>query len=149
MRVPHLPQEREYSCLAACVRMVLASFGSHHGEGELRALLKTRPAGTSPGTLAIRLPEIGFDAAVFDGSLPLLRQFVVSQQPCIVHLWTTALPHWDSEALHAVVVTDIDDVSVTINDPTLDHAPIYVPLAAFTPAWAATDYVLVIITPRP
>lgn len=62
MRVPHLEQELDYSCLAACVRMVLAFYGCERTEAELRALLKTRPGGTSPRSGDGRLPELGFDA---------------------------------------------------------------------------------------
>ncbi len=48
LNVPHFPQEYEYSCVAACVRMVLAHYGDVRSEGELRSLLDSRPTGT-PG----------------------------------------------------------------------------------------------------
>jgi ABC-type bacteriocin/lantibiotic exporter with double-glycine peptidase domain len=127
--------------------MVLAALGSHRSEGELRALLKTRPAGTSPGAVAIRLPEIGFDAAVVDGSESLLRQTLAADRPCIVHLWTAGLPHWDHAAVHAVVVTGMDDNAVSVNDPALGQ-PAQIPLAAFLAAWAAMDYLLLVIMQR-
>ena len=57
MNVPHIQQEREYSCLPACVRMVLAFYGEHYSEGELRRLLKTRVTGTSPASVMLNLPE--------------------------------------------------------------------------------------------
>ena len=46
LSVPHFRQEHEYSCVAACVRMVLAHFGETRAEDALRALLDTRPTGT-------------------------------------------------------------------------------------------------------
>src|SRR5947209_2124192 len=35
LNVPHFRQEHEYSCVAACVRMVLAHFGQGRTEAEL------------------------------------------------------------------------------------------------------------------
>ena len=58
MRVPHFEQELSYSCLPACIRMVAAFYGVEQSEAALRALLKTRPAGTSPVQAMLRLPEI-------------------------------------------------------------------------------------------
>ena len=71
MNVPHIQQEREYSCLPACVRMVLAFYDEQRSEDELRRLLRTRVTGTSPANLMLNLPDIGFDAAVFNGSMTL------------------------------------------------------------------------------
>jgi len=53
MNVPHFQQELDYSCLAACVRMVLAFYDSQHTESELRGLLKTRPGGTGPANVSV------------------------------------------------------------------------------------------------
>jgi len=88
MNVPHFEQELDYSCLAACARMVLAFLGAEYTEAELRALLKTRPGGTSPVNLMLRLPALGFTADVQTGSQPELRQYVEAGHPCIVHVWT-------------------------------------------------------------
>ena len=46
LNVPHFKQEFPYSCVPACARMVLAFFGSHHTEAELRVLMRTDPNGT-------------------------------------------------------------------------------------------------------
>ncbi len=46
LNVPHFLQEFEYSCVAACVRMVLAHYGDVRTEAELRSLLNTQPSGT-------------------------------------------------------------------------------------------------------
>jgi ABC-type bacteriocin/lantibiotic exporter with double-glycine peptidase domain len=42
LNVPHCKQELNYSCMAACVRMVLAHHGRPLAEAELRQLLDTR-----------------------------------------------------------------------------------------------------------
>lgn len=148
MNVPHFPQERDYSCLPACVRMVLAFFGHQRSEGELRRLLKTRVTGTSPANVMLQLPNIGFDASVFDSSQSFLRERLSAGQPCIVHLWTEPLPHWHEAVIHAVVVTDFGDETVLINDPVLEAPSTAVSWAAFLASWAATDHTLILITPR-
>ena len=51
LNVPHFQQEFEYSCVAACARMVLAHFGDLRTEADLRLLLDTQPTGTRAGNL--------------------------------------------------------------------------------------------------
>jgi hypothetical protein len=46
LSVPHFQQGFEYSCVAACVRMVLAHYGDIQAEADLRLLLDTQPDGT-------------------------------------------------------------------------------------------------------
>jgi len=51
LNVPHFQQEYEYSCVAACVRMVPAHYGESRTEAELRVLLETQPTGTRAGNV--------------------------------------------------------------------------------------------------
>jgi ABC-type bacteriocin/lantibiotic exporter with double-glycine peptidase domain len=148
MNVPHFEQELDYSCLAACTRMVLAFFGAEHAEAELRALLKTRPGGTSPVNLTLHLPVLGFTADVQIGSRSYLCDQVEAGYPCIVHVWTPPLPHWDAEAIHALVVAEMSEESVHVHDPAFPAGPIPVLLSAFLRAWAAVDYLMMVIRPE-
>jgi ABC-type bacteriocin/lantibiotic exporter with double-glycine peptidase domain len=116
--------------------MVLAFYRAEYSEDELRRLLGTRVTGTSPARVMLGPPNLGFDAFVFDASQSVLRDAVVSGEPCIVHVWTSPLPHWQTGVIHAVVVTDIDEQTVWINDPVPDSGSIAVPLEAFLEAWA-------------
>ena len=145
MNVPHFEQELDYSCLAACARMVLAFFGTGRSEAQLRALLKTRAGGTSPVNLMLHLPTLGFTADVRTGSQSDLRQQIEAGCPCIVHVWTPPLPHWNAEAIHALVVTDISEESVSVHDPALSTGPTIIPLPAFLRAWAAVNYLMVVV----
>jgi hypothetical protein len=55
LTVPHYEQEFGYSCLPACVRMVLAFHGQFHSEADLRQLLKTTTQGARAcNLLAVR-----------------------------------------------------------------------------------------------
>lgn len=147
MHVPHFEQELDYSCLAACVRMVLAFYGHEHTEAELRGLLKTRPGGTSPVQVMRRLPELGFNAWVQTGSQQLLREHLTAGRLCIVHVWTQPLPHWEEGVIHALVVVELTEQEVSVHDPVLPTGPTVVPLDTFLCAWAATDYLTIVIEP--
>jgi len=81
MNVPHFEQELDYSCLAACTRMVLAFFSAERTEAELRALLKTRPGGTSPVNLMLRLPRL---------VSPLM--FRLGRSPICASRWKPGIP---------------------------------------------------------
>lgn len=147
MHVSHLEQELDYSCLAACVRMVLAFYDCERTEVELRALLKTRPGGTNPVQVMWRLPELGFEAYVQTGSQSILHEHLAAGRPCIVHVWTQPLPHWEEEAIHAMVVVELTEEGILVHDPALPTGPTVIPLDAFLHAWAATDYLTIAIRP--
>ena len=59
LNVPHFQQELEYSCVAACVRMVLAHFGDLRSEADLRALLDTQPLKKAHSAVASMTSEYG------------------------------------------------------------------------------------------
>lgn len=147
MRVPHFEQERDYSCLAACVRMVLAYYNDIRTEQEIRVLLKTRPGGTSPAQVMMRLPDWGYDAFVQSSSQPILREYLAAGLPVIVHVLTSPLANWNYEVIHAFVITDLNEQFVSVNDPASSSAPTIIPLEAFLRAWSATDYLTIVIRP--
>lgn len=96
-----------------------------------------------------QLPTLGFDAYVQSGSKSFLREYLAAGQPCIVHVWTSPLPHWEEEAVHALVVVNLGEENVLVHDPLLATGPTAVPLDAFIRAWAATDYLTIVIQPAP
>lgn len=146
--VPHYQQERDYSCVPACVRMVLAFYGQDHAESDLRALLKTRAAGTSGANAMLKLPGLGFDVAVTSATFYELEQSIRTGTPCIVQVWTEHLSYWDVSWMHDVVVVGFDDDIVLVNDPAFPGAPRAVPYDEFMAAWSAADRLLIQITPR-
>ncbi len=147
MNAPHHQQELDYSCLPACVRMVLAFYGSHHTERKLRQLFKTRHGGTSPANVLLHLPTLGFTANFPEASLSYLKAQIQTERPCIVHVWTPPLPHWNTEAIHALVISDITQEQIHAHDPILESGPTTITLSAFLHAWAATANLTLIITP--
>jgi hypothetical protein len=65
LNVPHFPQELDSSCVAACVRMVLAHYGDVRSEADLRMLLDTQPTGTRAGNV-MRLSGSAFEVFFYD-----------------------------------------------------------------------------------
>lgn len=149
MNVPHYPQEQGNSCLAACIRMALAFYGAEHDEAELRRLFRTRGMGTSPARVMIALPQLGFQAIVFDGTVALLSDSLAEGKPCIVHLWTEHLTYWREldPAVHAVVVLSLTRDQVMVNDPALDYGAQSIPFQEFLNAWRSAGYLLMVVQP--
>ena len=79
LNVPHFQQELEYSCVAACVRMVLAHYGDNRTEAELRSLLDTLPTGTRAGNV-MRLWGPAFEAHLRSSNLVELQTVLTLKQ---------------------------------------------------------------------
>lgn len=146
--VPHYQQERDYSCVPACVRMVLAFYGQDHAESDLRTLLKTRSAGTSAANVMLMLPTLGFDVAVAFATFYELEQIIRAGTPCVVQVWTEHLSYWDTSWMHDVVVVGFDNDLMLVNDPAFPDAPQAVLRDEFMAAWSAADRLLIRITPH-
>lgn len=134
LAVPHCEQEFGYSCLAACVRMVLAFHGLVHGEDEVRALLGTGPGGTRLRDLTA-LASWGVGVRLAPEDLEGLKAVLAAGSPPIVFLDTGPLGYWAVQCAHVAVVVGIDDATVSLNDPYFGAAPQTVAHAAFLRAW--------------
>ncbi len=141
--VPHLQQELDYSCVPACVRMVLAFYGLQVSESQLRALFKTRPGGTSAANVLLRLPELGYTASVYTASFFEMARLVGEGMPCIVQVWTEHLSYWREIWMHDLVVVGVEGDTVFVNDPAFPGAPKTVAKSEFERAWAAADRLLI------
>jgi ABC-type bacteriocin/lantibiotic exporter with double-glycine peptidase domain len=84
---------------------------------------------------------------VQSGSQPILREYLAAGSPVIVHVLTSALANWNFEAIHAFVVTDLNEQFVSVNDPASPSAPTLISRDAFLRAWSATDYLTIVIRP--
>ena len=80
LNVPHVQQELDYSCVAACVRMVLAHYGDVRSEADLRTLLDTQPTGTRAGNL-MRLSGLAFEVYLRPSNLVELQTLLADNQP--------------------------------------------------------------------
>jgi ABC-type bacteriocin/lantibiotic exporter with double-glycine peptidase domain len=130
-------QEHPASCVAACLRMVLTSFGQRRFEDEMRRLLGNPPFGITltqaadkllaAGAAAQRHADWGMDdvrACLRHGGYPIVgieRRFF-------------GYP----SATHAVVVTAVQSANVEMLDPLVGPAPHVSQLETFAIAWRST-----------
>ncbi len=148
LNVPHFKQEFNYSCVAACVRMVLAHYGRNESEDNLRQLLGTIPYYGTRANSVRRVALWGFDVSDAS-SLSELQAALADGVPPIIFLRTGALDYWNVNDAHTVVLVGVDGTTVYLNDPFFDAFPQQTSLASFQQAWAATGQLAAIIRPRP
>src|SRR5260370_790086 len=148
LNVPHYQQELEYSCVAACGRMVLAHYGDIRTEGELRLLLDTQPTGTRAGNL-MRLSGAAFEGYLRPSNLAELQKLLADGQAAIVFLKTGSLEYWSMDIFHTAVLVGLDATSAAFNDSYFATAPQTTPLLSFEKAWAETGQFTAFLRPRP
>ena len=147
LNVPHFRQELEYSCVAACARMVLAHHGDNRSESELRSLLDTQPTGT-PARNVMRLSGAAFEVYLRASNQAELRSALADNQPPVVFLQTGALEYWGMDIFHTAILVGLDDGTAALNDPFFPTAPQTTSLQTFEKAWAATGQFAAFVRPR-
>ncbi|MCE7985930.1 MAG: hypothetical protein DYG89_32530 [Caldilinea sp. CFX5] len=137
--VPHFHQETAHTCLPACVRMVLAFLGDEQPEQKLALAFQTAPKwGTLPEHVETALTTWGYRVRWFEGAtLERLEQLHANHFPVIAFLRAVDLPH-GTGGLHALVIVDMDEQSVTCLDPVLDH-DLTLAMADFLRIWSRLD----------
>lgn len=125
--------------------MVLAHLGQEMDESRLARLLKTRAFGTRADNVRL-LSQLGYTVTFERGTEFDLRHWLERQTPCIVFLKTEALPHWQVEHAHAVVLVGLSGDAAYVNDPAFDSAPHTIALDRFLLAWSEFDYEYAVVT---
>lgn len=137
LAVPHNRQEQTWTCVPACVRMVLASLGDHREKADIAQQLKTTPFGTRLSDL-FELERWGYQIEVAKGDLKLLDALLSDGVPVIVAVHTSHLPYcplppWDA---HVVLVVGASRAGFIVNDPAQPNAGIRLSRGALNAAWA-------------
>lgn len=138
--LPHIEQQSESDCLAACAAMVLAFLDFHVSYSRLLTILDIHPWGT-PHRNIRKLTELfpGLRVTYKQGEPLDLFQLVDSGCPVIVFVWTGDLPYWKEETWHAVVIVGYDEGSFYVNDPAYSNAPQPVLHGDLELGWIAYD----------
>jgi ABC-type bacteriocin/lantibiotic exporter with double-glycine peptidase domain len=147
LNVPHFQQELDYSCVAACVRMVLAYYGDVRSEADVRTLLDTQPTGTRAGNV-MRLSGPAFEVYLRPSNLAELQTLLADNLLTIVFLKTGALEYWSMDIFHTAVLIGLNAMTVALDDPYFAVAPQLTSLQGFEKAWAATGQFAALIRPR-
>jgi len=137
--VPHYRQSRSYTCLPACVRMILAYHGKHHTEAELASIFGAVLLGTLPENVVDGLEQLGYRGFWFENAtLERLSNLLEHGWPVIVFVRAADLPHGAS-GLHAVVVVEIRNEQMICLDPALDYE-LLLDMPTFLLAWSKLGY---------
>jgi ABC-type bacteriocin/lantibiotic exporter with double-glycine peptidase domain len=143
LRPPFYAQERDSSCLAACLPMVLAAYGSVHSEERLRDLCGWTPRGSISSTAAVAAARaLGFIHSRQDYGLRLhdLRDALRSGLFPIVGIDLRA---YGLSGQHAQVVVSLTSRIVRANDPLMGQ--LTTGLLVFEQAWSESEFLTIII----
>lgn len=119
--------------------MVLAHLGEERTEAELSEIMGAEWYGV-PASRVVRLKKWGYRVSYEQASLEQLHRDLAAGIPCIIFLRTGALPGWELDLSHAVVLVGITAEGAHIHDPDHDSGPTLVDINAFLSAWAEMDY---------
>lgn len=122
LKVNHWEQEQFYSCLPACVRMILGYHGVTQQESSLYHLLGTSPVLATPVVNVARIaPQWDFEVSIGKFEIKHLKVILASNRLPIVVTDPFLMDYWEDAtvSLHAVLIVGIDENSgrVFINDP--------------------------------
>lgn len=132
MNLPFFLQETPYSCVPACLRMVLAASGVDISESELRVLCDCTPFGTDALLAIDAAKKLGFErSAKLNLEVAELLAFLQSGIAPIAFI--NLKPIDGIETKHAVVVTEITTDSVTLLDPLIGERVLA--LSVFQISW--------------
>jgi ABC-type bacteriocin/lantibiotic exporter with double-glycine peptidase domain len=113
---PFLPQETDFSCAVACLRMVLASFGVTKSEDELRSLCDCTIFGAAAIELVRVARTLGF-AASRKYSLTLQDLRELTEQGHYPIVYVVAFAGGTSPDVHSLIVILVTDAEINVIDP--------------------------------
>ena len=142
-------QEHPASCVAACLRMVLTSFGQYYTESAIRHILGNPHFGITLTQAATKLLMAGAHAQWHaDWGLDDLRDGLRDGFYPIVGIERRFFGH--PSATHAVIVTTVHRMTVEMLDPLLGPTPHVAHATTFATAWqSAGQETLVLVRPLP
>ena len=135
-------QETRFSCVPACLRMVLLSFGIDITEGELRVRCDSTILGTNALRAVDAARQLGFVATgKFTLTPDELKSLVAAGRFPIVFVSIRPIDARDD--LHALVVTEFRQHDVLVLDPLSGERAISSP--TFNAAWGMRHNLAILI----
>jgi predicted double-glycine peptidase len=130
--------------------MVLAYLGIVRSQADLARVFQVRSGFGAPArnilNLRSRQIEVTYQT---NGTWEDIRLWLQRQLPVIACVQAGELPHWQGiQAQHAVVVVGLDEDTVHLHDPALDHGPVAVPTGDFWLAWDEMEDRYAVLTKR-
>src|SRR5215470_11963845 len=126
---PFYPQEHDYSCVPACLRMLLAYNGIYKSEDDLIYACNSWPDGTKVSDLVEAAKGFGFEETSRERlTLDELRDAIREESFPIVYIATPIV--------HSVLVVAIEDF-VEVLDPAHPSGEYKIALKNFLEQWGA------------
>jgi hypothetical protein len=125
-KLPLYRQENDNTCALACLRMVLAAYGSYVGEEQIRSQARMESKGTEISELERLARQFGLVAHIHEATLDELRQFLDEDQLPIAYIDRAVFDMTPSQRvkhslryakIHVVIPTRVASSSVTYHDP--------------------------------
>lgn len=132
---PFYSQETDYSCVPACLRMVLAAYGREFTEVELRARCECDD-GTKPSNAEQAVLQLGFSKSKLCN--PELGELQAVLERGVFPIVFVKMGMFSNK--HAIVVIEISNDKVTFLDPLMrreEDGTRQLALAEFERMWAA------------
>jgi len=143
LKPPFHKQETRFSCVPACLRMVLLALGVDVSERQLRASCDTTLLGTDALKAVDAARKLGFDgSAKHTLTLDELSDLVEAGHNPIV--FVSLLPIDARDDFHTVVVTEFSDGNVLVLDPLVGERAI--PELVFSAAWGMRHQLAILVT---
>jgi ABC-type bacteriocin/lantibiotic exporter with double-glycine peptidase domain len=132
-KLPFYKQEKPYSCVPACLRMVLAAQGQIVSESDLRERCDCTFLGTEALNAVDAMRAMGFSNSS-KCTLKITELIVKLNAGLYPIVFVNLLPIDGINDPHAIVVTAIDEDEVQMSDPLQGER--LLPRSTFDTAWA-------------
>jgi ABC-type bacteriocin/lantibiotic exporter with double-glycine peptidase domain len=139
---PFYPQETDFSCAVACLRMVLAAAGFHRSEAELREMCDCTIFGTTALSLVQTARSLGFDYSR-KHTLTLTDVEELTQQGHFPIVYVLLEPKSLKPDVHSLVVVSITESEIGALDPK--QGAVMLPTEEFLEMWSSMKNLAIVI----
>lgn len=147
--LPIFQQQASFTCLSACLRMVLQYYDHALPEEDIASACQVNQRGTRFDLAAKYVRALGFEITHFkNGGLRDLFEYLAQGQPVIVALGAEHLPYANDRTALAVIVNGLAGDEVVLVDPALGKE-LRLESLAFFRAWTARGRAGLVLRQRP
>ena len=139
---PFYPQETDFSCAVACLRMVLDHLGVSKTEAELREICDCTIFGTAALELVLAARRLGF-AASSKHTLTLSDPMELTEHGHVPIVFVVSAPRASAPDVHSFVVVSATHERVEVLDPT--QGPRSLDVDEFLESWSPMNDLAIVI----
>jgi ABC-type bacteriocin/lantibiotic exporter with double-glycine peptidase domain len=147
INLPPIRQEKTYTCLPACLRIVLHYLGTSLTEEEIANECNTTEAGTTLANAIHAVHSLGFNTTrIQNATLEDLMHYLSHNKPVIVLVGVEHLPYGDF-GTHAVIVCGFEGDEVLYIDTALGRE-VRLDVITFLKAWRSRGRIGIVVHSR-